>query len=99
MAVEFQREFDDDLGLPVSRSETIARNRNTFAKRQREMEKKAKAEAKRQRRLRRKQGLEDPATANLDPADIESDQPDDAEETDDLDEDNGFSLDSGRLPH
>ena len=83
----------------VSRSETIARNRNTFAKRQREMEKKAKAEAKRQRRLRRKQGLEDPATANLAPADIESEETEETDEFDAADEETGFSLDSGRLPH
>ena len=63
------------------------------------MEKKAKAEAKRQRRLRRKQGLEDPATANLDPSDIESEETEETDEFDDADEDTGFSLDSGRLPH
>ena len=34
----------------------MAKNQNTFAKRQREMEKKAKAEAKRARKLLRKQG-------------------------------------------
>jgi septal ring factor EnvC (AmiA/AmiB activator) len=38
-----------------SGSGPIAKNQNTFAKRQREMEKKAKAEAKRQRRDERKE--------------------------------------------
>ncbi len=36
----------------------MAKNQNTYAKRQREMEKKAKAEAKRIRRTQRKQGLD-----------------------------------------
>lgn len=36
----------------------IAKNQNTYAKRQREMEKKAKAEAKRARRLKEKQAEE-----------------------------------------
>jgi hypothetical protein len=46
-----------------SRSGIIAKNQNTFAKRQREMEKKAKQEAKRQRRLERKQSSDSPPVA------------------------------------
>lgn len=42
----------------------IAKNQNTYAKRQREMEKKVKAEQKRARRLQRKNGI---------PADIRTD--------------------------
>ncbi len=41
---------------PYLRRATIARNQNTYAKRQREADKKAKAEAKRTRRLKRKEG-------------------------------------------
>lgn len=41
--------------LSDSRSDIIARNQNTFAKRQREAEKKAKAERKRNRRNQQKQ--------------------------------------------
>ena len=64
------------------------------------MEKKAKAEAKRQRRIRRKQGLEDPAAADGDPADLEASDVNEVDEFDDDDDDDGgFSLDSGRLPH
>ena len=81
-----------------ARNAIIARNRNTFAKRQREMEKKAKAEAKRQRRIRRKQGLEDPASSDGDPADLEANVKE-VDDFDDDDDDGGFSLDSGRLPH
>lgn len=39
---------------PLFRSKTIAKNQNTFAKRQREMEKKRKQEDKRRRRTERK---------------------------------------------
>jgi hypothetical protein len=39
---------------------TIARNQNTFAKRQREVARKAKAEAKRARRIERKTASETP---------------------------------------
>lgn len=42
-----------------NKERTIAKNQNTFAKRQREMDKKAKSEAKRLRRNKRKQGLEE----------------------------------------
>ncbi len=63
------------------------------------MEKKAKAEAKRQRRIKRKQGLEDPAATDGDPADLEADVNEVDEFDDDDDDDGGFSLDSGRLPH
>lgn len=41
--------------LCIRRIEPIARNQNTFAKRQREMEKKEKAEAKQVRRNQRKE--------------------------------------------
>jgi hypothetical protein len=40
----------------------MAKNRNTTAKRDREMEKKRKAEEKRQRRRQRKEPADDPAT-------------------------------------
>ena len=62
------------------------------------MEKKAKAEAKRQRRIRRKQGLEDPASSDGDPAALEANV-NEMDDFDDDDDDGGFSLDSGRLPH
>jgi hypothetical protein len=45
----------------------IAKNQNTYAKRQREMEKKVKAEQKRARRLQRKNGI---------PADVRADESD-----------------------
>jgi hypothetical protein len=68
------RDSVESVGL-YSRTETIAKNQNTYAKRQREMEKKVKADAKRARRLSRKQesgGASGPAVAghpDLDPAD------------------------------
>ncbi len=40
--------------------QAIARNQNTYAKRQREMEKKQKAEDKRMRRTQRKNAVDDP---------------------------------------
>jgi hypothetical protein len=66
--------FDEISRPPYSRTEPIAKNQNTYAKRQREMEKKVKAEAKRARRMRRKQddGTSSPQVAghpDLDPAD------------------------------
>ncbi len=42
----------------ISRKAIIARNQNTYAKRQREMDKKAKAEAKRARRSKLKEGAD-----------------------------------------
>jgi hypothetical protein len=48
----------DQSKTAVSRSEPIAKNQNTYAKRQREMEKKAKAEAKRARRVQQKESGE-----------------------------------------
>ncbi|MCH8830418.1 MAG: hypothetical protein IID45_12655 [Planctomycetes bacterium] len=62
-----------------SRKFTIARNQNTFAKRQREMEKKAKAEAKRIRRIKRKQGDGDDAG---DPAETPLGEPETSDESD-----------------
>ncbi len=56
---------------------TIAKNQNTFAKRQREMEKKAKAEAKRARKLQRKQGGGDDVAPEP-----QADEPDTLEEAD-----------------
>ena len=41
--------------------EPIARNQNTYAKRQREMEKKQKAEIKRERKVQRKAAEDDPS--------------------------------------
>ncbi len=57
-------------------SEIIAKNQNTFAKRQREMEKKFKAQEKLSRRMERKlaQGVEEP----------QEDSPDSAESDEDL---------------
>lgn len=57
----------------------MARDQNTFAKRQREMEKKRKAEDKRARRRKKKE--EDTSTP-IDPALIESEDSDEAEEAD-----------------
>lgn len=57
----------------------IAKNQNTFAKRQREMEKKAKAEAKRIRRTQRKQDSDagiPPKWASDDPNMNENEDPD-----------------------
>ncbi|MCA9074508.1 MAG: hypothetical protein KDA93_05710 [Planctomycetaceae bacterium] len=55
----------------------MAKNQNTFAKRQREMEKKAKAEAKRARKLLRKQD-----GGNDNAPEPQADEPDTIEETD-----------------
>jgi hypothetical protein len=67
------RDSVKSVGL-YSRTETIAKNQNTYAKRQREMEKKVKADAKRARRVSRKQedassGPTVPGHPDLDPAD------------------------------
>jgi hypothetical protein len=42
----------------------MARDRNTYAKRQRENEKRQKAEAKRARRVKRKDDVKDPAASS-----------------------------------
>ncbi len=57
-----------------TRSHSIAKNQNTFAKRQREMNKKAKAEAKRNRRHQRKQG--DDVSHSIASQDVEDDMED-----------------------
>jgi hypothetical protein len=54
----------------MSRRATIAKNQNTYAKRQREADKKRKAEAKRARRSERKHGgaaSDQPETPDLEP--------------------------------
>jgi hypothetical protein len=54
-----EHRFREIFSAVLSKERPIAKNQNTFAKRQREMEKRAKAEAKRTRKIRRKQGLEE----------------------------------------
>jgi hypothetical protein len=49
-----------ESGVTPERTELIARNQNTYAKRKREMEKKEKAEQKRIRRTRRKSATNGP---------------------------------------
>jgi hypothetical protein len=67
----------DHNNLDKSRREPIAKNQNTYAKRQREMEKKAKAEAKRKRRISRKQeGVE---SIPSETPDIEPETPDESD--------------------
>jgi hypothetical protein len=64
----------DQVIPSISRRTTIARNQNTYAKRQREMEKKAKAEAKRVRRIKRKQGgdaSDSPEQSDVEQSDVE----------------------------
>lgn len=60
----------------------IAKNRNTFEKRKREVEKKAKAEAKRVRRNKKKLGLEDPPLPELSDNDAIPSQEDNHPNTD-----------------
>jgi len=49
----------------------MAKNQNTFAKRQREMEKKRKADEKRARRQRKKEQVDSPGDADLSEEKIE----------------------------